>query len=160
MLVQIHILINKWCRSSSVGFFRSQLILICRVYKGRAYLGSAGPRVIWRKLFNQHLLSDWNNVYNITILKKQNERKKKDSKLVKSYSILTDVVWLVFYRSEEREEEKDEDVDVNQSLSSMATASNMEVCCLSFTHCQSLVSGENIRKRFQNIIYRNFLSKP
>lgn len=43
------------------------------------------------------------------------------------HSISSDMFYF-FNRSEEREEEKDEDVDVNQSVSSMASASNMEVC--------------------------------
>ena len=42
LLIQIHILIYKQCSSRSVGFFRSQLIWIYTVCKGRIYLGSAG----------------------------------------------------------------------------------------------------------------------
>ena len=42
MLIQIHILNDKQCRSWSVGFFRSQLIWIYTVCKDRAYPGSAG----------------------------------------------------------------------------------------------------------------------
>ena len=41
LLIQIHILNGKLCRSRSVGFFRSQLIWICTVCKGMAYTGSA-----------------------------------------------------------------------------------------------------------------------
>ena len=41
-LIQIHILNGKQCRSRSVGFFRSQLIWIYTVCKGRAYPGSTG----------------------------------------------------------------------------------------------------------------------
>ena len=41
-MIQIHILNDKQCRSRSVGFFRSQLIWIDTVCKGRTYLGSAG----------------------------------------------------------------------------------------------------------------------
>ena len=41
-LIQIHILNGKQCRSRSVGFFRSQLIWIYTVCKGRLYPGSAG----------------------------------------------------------------------------------------------------------------------
>ena len=41
LLIQIHILNDKQCRSRSVGFFRSQLIWIYTVCKGRVYLGSA-----------------------------------------------------------------------------------------------------------------------
>ena len=43
LLIQIHILIYKQCRSRSVGFFRSQQIWIYTVCKGRTYPGSAGP---------------------------------------------------------------------------------------------------------------------
>ena len=45
LLIQIHILTDKQCRSKSVGFWRSswQLIWIYTVCKGRAYPGSAGP---------------------------------------------------------------------------------------------------------------------
>ena len=46
LLIQIHILSGKQCRSRSVGFFRSQLIWIYTVFKGRAYPGSAGPGLI------------------------------------------------------------------------------------------------------------------
>ena len=42
LLIQIHIISDKQCRSRSVGFFRSQLIWIYTVCKGRVYLGSAG----------------------------------------------------------------------------------------------------------------------
>ena len=42
LLIKIHILIGKQCRSRSVGFFRSQLIWIYTVCKGRSYPGSAG----------------------------------------------------------------------------------------------------------------------
>ena len=42
---QIHILIDKQCRS----FFRSQLIWIYTVCKGRAYPGSTGPGLINQK---------------------------------------------------------------------------------------------------------------
>ena len=41
-LIQVHIHNNKQCRSRSVGFFRSQLIWIYTVCKGRAYPRSAG----------------------------------------------------------------------------------------------------------------------
>ena len=40
--MQNHILNDKQCRSRSVGFFRSQLIWISTVCKGRVYPGSAG----------------------------------------------------------------------------------------------------------------------
>ena len=42
MLIQIQLLNGKQCRSRSVGFFRSQLIWIYTVCKGRIYPGSAG----------------------------------------------------------------------------------------------------------------------
>ena len=42
ILIQIHILYDKQCRSRSIGFFRSQLIWIYTVCKGRVYQGSAG----------------------------------------------------------------------------------------------------------------------
>ena len=42
LLIQIQILNDKQCRSRSVGFFRSQLIWIYTVCKGRVYPGSAG----------------------------------------------------------------------------------------------------------------------
>ena len=42
LLIQIHFLIDKQCRSRSVGFWRSQLIWICTVCKSRIYPGSAG----------------------------------------------------------------------------------------------------------------------
>ena len=38
----IHIPYGKQCKSKSVGFFRSQLIWIYTVCKGRVYPGSAG----------------------------------------------------------------------------------------------------------------------
>ena len=42
LLIQFHVLNDKQCRSRSVGFFRSQLIWIYTVCKGRVYPGSAG----------------------------------------------------------------------------------------------------------------------
>ena len=49
LLIQIHILNGKQCRSRSVGFFRSQLIWIYTVCKYRVYPGSAGQglRFVW-----------------------------------------------------------------------------------------------------------------
>ena len=41
-LIEIHIFNDKQCRSRSDGFFRSQLIWIYIVCKGRTYPGSAG----------------------------------------------------------------------------------------------------------------------
>ena len=46
LLIQIHILNDKQCRSWLVGFFRSQLICICTVCKGTVYLGSAGQGLL------------------------------------------------------------------------------------------------------------------
>ena len=43
LLIQIHILNDKQCKSRSVSFFRSQQIWIYTVFKDRAYPGSAGP---------------------------------------------------------------------------------------------------------------------
>ena len=45
LLIQIHILNGKQCRSRSDGFWSSQLICIYTVCKGRVYLGSAGQRL-------------------------------------------------------------------------------------------------------------------
>ena len=42
LLIQIQIYNGKQCRSKSVGFWRSQLILLYTVCKGRAYPGTAG----------------------------------------------------------------------------------------------------------------------
>ena len=42
LLIHVHILNVKQCRSRSVGFFRSQLIWIYTVCKDRVYPGSAG----------------------------------------------------------------------------------------------------------------------
>ena len=49
-LKQIHILNDEQCRSRSVGFFRSQLIWIYTVCKGRTYPRSAGLRLTRIKL--------------------------------------------------------------------------------------------------------------
>ena len=46
LLIQIHILNDKQCRSRSVGFLRSQLIWIYTVCKVRIYSGSAGLGLI------------------------------------------------------------------------------------------------------------------
>ena len=43
LLIQIHILNDKQCRSRSDGFWRSQLIWIYSVSEDRTYPGSAGP---------------------------------------------------------------------------------------------------------------------
>ena len=48
LLLWIHILNVKQCRSRSVGFFRSQLIWIYTVCKGRVYPGSAGHGLIMK----------------------------------------------------------------------------------------------------------------
>ena len=50
LLIQIHILNDKQCRSRSVGFSRSQLIWIYTVCKDRTYLGSAGLGLRWSTL--------------------------------------------------------------------------------------------------------------
>ena len=42
LLIQIHILNDKQCRSRSINFFRSKLIWIYTVCKSRTYPGSAG----------------------------------------------------------------------------------------------------------------------
>ena len=47
ILILIHILNVKQCRSRSIGFFRSQLIWIYTVCKSRVYLGSAGQGLNW-----------------------------------------------------------------------------------------------------------------
>ena len=49
LLLWIHMLNVKQCRSRSVGFFRSQLIWIYTVCKGRVYPGSAGQGLIQDK---------------------------------------------------------------------------------------------------------------
>ena len=46
LLIQIHILIGKQCRSRSVGFIRSQLIWIYIICKDRTNLYSAGQGII------------------------------------------------------------------------------------------------------------------
>ena len=55
LLIQIHILNDKQCRSRSVGFFRSQLIWIYAVCKGKVYPVSAGlgwsPYHTWSKIW-------------------------------------------------------------------------------------------------------------
>ena len=57
LLIQIQILNSKQCRSRSVGFFRSQLIWIYTVCKGRVYPGSAGQGLILSIFIN----IPWNN---------------------------------------------------------------------------------------------------
>ena len=47
LLIWIHIVNGKQCRSRSVGFFRSQLIWIYTVCKGSIYPGSAGQGLKW-----------------------------------------------------------------------------------------------------------------
>ena len=59
LLIKIHTLNDKQRRSKSVGFFRSQLIWIYTVCKGRVYLGSAGEGLIaflYKALYFQSLL--------------------------------------------------------------------------------------------------------
>ena len=64
LLLWIHILNVKQCRPRSVGFFRSQLIWIYTVCKGRVYPGSAGQGL--RKQFRNDWLAtctgDWGPV--------------------------------------------------------------------------------------------------
>ena len=58
-LIQIHILNDKQCRSSSVGFFRSQLIWICTVRKGRAYPGSAEVGLVNKGTMEKKKKNSW-----------------------------------------------------------------------------------------------------
>ena len=46
LVIQIHMLKDKQCRSRLVGFVSSQLMWICNVCKSMAYSGSAGPELI------------------------------------------------------------------------------------------------------------------
>ena len=57
LLIQIHILNGKHCRSRSVGFFRSQLICIYTVCKDRVYLGSAGQGLNFFMLTTKPLIT-------------------------------------------------------------------------------------------------------
>ena len=52
LLIPIHILNDKQCRSRSVGFRRSRLIWTYNVCKGGTYPGSAGPGLILMCQFN------------------------------------------------------------------------------------------------------------
>ena len=62
LLLQIRILNGKQCRSRSVGFWRSQLIWIYTVCKGRVYLGSAGQGLMY--IFVCHI-SNINIIINV-----------------------------------------------------------------------------------------------
>ena len=57
LLIQIHILIDKQCKSKSVGFWKSHLIWLYTVCKGWVYPDSAGQGLI-PSLFqtSQHLI--------------------------------------------------------------------------------------------------------
>ena len=57
LLIWIHILNGKQCRSRSVSFFRSQLIWIYTVCKGRIYPGSAGQGLTGDRRLNCILFS-------------------------------------------------------------------------------------------------------
>ena len=63
MLIWIHIRNGKQCRSRSVGFFRSQLIWVYIVCKGRVYPDSAGQGLILfqnrRSRSKQCIHADW-----------------------------------------------------------------------------------------------------
>ena len=60
LLIQIHILNGKKCRSRSVGFFRSQLIWIYTVCKGRTYPGYSRTRLKLKALiFFSFLTVSW-----------------------------------------------------------------------------------------------------
>ena len=73
LLIQIHILKGKQCRSRSVGFFRSQLIWIYTVCKDRVYPGSAGQGLnILKQLYSVKRLLKINTL----------QKKKKKKKLV------------------------------------------------------------------------------
>ena len=61
LVMQNHILIDKQCRSRSVGFFRSQLIWIYTVCKDRVYLGSAGQGLILRHFISLPYFLKFNN---------------------------------------------------------------------------------------------------
>ena len=56
LLLQIHILNGKQCRSRSVGFFRSQLIWIYTICKGRIYPGSAGQGLMSRLICKKGII--------------------------------------------------------------------------------------------------------
>ena len=65
LLIQIPLLDDKQCRSRSVGFFRSQLIWIYTVCKGRVYLDSAilmSPTASGASLFSWETKGIWQTV--------------------------------------------------------------------------------------------------
>ena len=63
LLIQIHILNDKQCRSRLVGFFRSQLIWIYTVCKDWVYPGSAGLRLRVNKM-NTYRMIEWVEMMN------------------------------------------------------------------------------------------------
>ena len=80
LLIQIHILNDKQCRSRSVGFFRSQLIWIYTVCKDRVYPGSEGQGLRLKQLKTQHTSMVRSKGVWILILfiwKKKKKKKKK-----------------------------------------------------------------------------------
>ena len=96
--MQIHKLNDKQCRSRSVGVFRSQLIWIYTVCKGRAYPGSAGPGLRGLTLHpsrvktqNSLLINKNNRMISIGLdlhmfCKLPNKQKKKKKKKKKNIS--------------------------------------------------------------------------
>ena len=60
---QIHILNDKQCKFRSVGFFRSQLIWIYTVCKGRVYPGSAGQGLSIIKIFRMVFVLQTQNLF-------------------------------------------------------------------------------------------------
>ena len=68
LLIQIHLLNGKQCRSRSVGFFRSQMIWIYTVCKGRVYLGSAGQGLRMCYLY----WPEWGKTYYLPLNVKSN----------------------------------------------------------------------------------------
>ena len=80
-----YILNHKQCRSRSVGFFRSQLIWIYTVCKGRANPGSAGQRLTLSVL-------NWNEPLHVKMClqdkyRQQRSRPSCASAIIKCYSL-------------------------------------------------------------------------
>ena len=76
--MQVTILNDKQCRSRSVGFFWSQLIWICTVFKGRVYSGSAGPGwVILCRLSKKRRKQDRRNIRGEGREKQRTRREKR-----------------------------------------------------------------------------------
>ena len=63
LLIQSHILNDKQCRSRSVGFFRSQLIWIYTVCKGRIYPGSAGQGLKHLQAAAKQAVWSWQSLF-------------------------------------------------------------------------------------------------